>query len=94
VDRPARRLNEPTHITGRNRKVLALTYAASNALLVISYADRPGSLVNETLGEMRYLGLAVCRIQEKISDAAPSCLLESRAASAERLRVTSELVHH
>jgi hypothetical protein len=79
-------------IAGSILQVLVLTYAASNALLVISYADRPGSLVNEALNEMRYLGLAACLIQEKVSDAALSCLLESRAAAAERLRVTSELV--
>ena len=36
--------------------------------------------------------LAARRIQEKVADAPPSYLLESRAASAERLRVTSELV--
>jgi DNA-binding CsgD family transcriptional regulator len=36
--------------------------------------------------------LTARRIQEKVADAPPSYLLESRAASAERLRVTAELV--
>ena len=45
------------------------------------------------LDMVRYLwDLAARRIQEKVSDAPPSYLVESRAASAERLRVTSELV--
>ena len=35
--------------------------------------------------------VAARRIQEKVADAPPSYLLESRAASAERLRVTAEL---
>lgn len=36
--------------------------------------------------------LAAERIREKVADAPPSYLIESRAASAERLRVTAELV--
>ncbi len=35
--------------------------------------------------------MAAQRIQEKVADAPPSYLLESRAASAERIRVTAEL---
>jgi DNA-binding CsgD family transcriptional regulator len=35
--------------------------------------------------------IAARRIQEKVTDAPPSYLLESRAASAERVRVTAEL---
>ncbi|WP_458782254.1 helix-turn-helix transcriptional regulator [Arthrobacter sp. D3-16] len=42
---------------------------------------------------LRYLWrLAAGRIREKVADAPPSYLIESRAASAERLRVTAELV--
>lgn len=42
---------------------------------------------------LHYLwALAAERIREKVTDAPPSYLIESRAASAERLRVTAELV--
>jgi hypothetical protein len=44
---------------------------------------------------LRYLWtLAAERIREKVADAPPSYLIESRAASAERVRVTAELVDH
>jgi DNA-binding CsgD family transcriptional regulator len=82
-------------IAGMDRQVLALTYPPSNALLVITYPDAAGrgTTDNSSLELVRYLWeLAANRIQEKVSDAAPSYLVESRAASAERLRVTSELV--
>lgn len=80
-------------VAGRERQVLALTYPPSNALLVITYADRRGCTAGEALRMVQYLWeLTARRIQEKVNDAAPSYLVESRAASAERLRVTSELV--
>ena len=79
---------------GEKRPVLALS-SPSNALLVL--AD-PRPLPNpadrgpaERL--FRYLWtLAAERIREKVADAPPSYLIESRAASAERVRVTAELV--
>jgi hypothetical protein len=47
----------------------------------------------EAVELVKYLWqLAARRIQEKVDDAQPSHLLESRAASAERVRVTGELV--
>jgi len=84
----------PARIAGTDRQVLALTYPPSHALLVITYAGSvPDTVVDGSLDMVQYLWeLAAHRIQEKVSDAAPSYLLESRAASAERLRVTSELV--
>lgn len=81
------------HVAGREREVLALTYPPSNALLVITYSDGRCATAGEALRMVRYLWeLTARRIQEKVNDAAPSYLVESRAASAERLRVTSELV--
>ena len=79
-------------IAGRVRPVLAMKYAPSQALLVLtdpSPAD-PGHQTGLDL--VTYLWhVAARRIQEKVADAPPSYLLESRAASAERLRVTAEL---
>lgn len=79
---------------GEQRPVLALS-SPSNALLVLTDprplpdpADRGPA---ERL--LRYLWtLAAERIREKVADAPPSYLIESRAASAERVRVTAELV--
>lgn len=79
---------------GGNRPVLALS-SPSNALLVLTDprplpdpADRGPA---ERL--LRYFWtLAAERIREKVADAPPSYLIESRAASAERVRVTAELV--
>ncbi|WP_411374532.1 LuxR C-terminal-related transcriptional regulator [Arthrobacter sp. MPF02] len=80
-------------IAGRERRVLALTYPPSNALLVITCPDGAAGSEADSLDMVRYLwDLTAHRIQEKVNDAAPSYLVESRAASAERLRVTSELV--
>jgi DNA-binding CsgD family transcriptional regulator len=84
---------------GRERQVLALP-SPTNALLVLAdpqpvggnAAGSPGHAVS---GEwlIRYLWtLAAERIREKVADAPPSYLIESRAASAERVRVTAELV--
>ncbi|MGO4237030.1 LuxR C-terminal-related transcriptional regulator [Pseudarthrobacter sp. YAF2] len=89
----------PAQIAGRQRQAFALRYAPSNALLVISYSGTPGG--RQQAGDMERMDLtlvsylwemAARRIQEKVKDAPPSYLLESRAASAERIRVTSELV--
>jgi len=80
-----------TELAGKTRPVLALKHASSNALLVLTDppAD-PGR--NAGLDLVTYLWrLTARRIREKVADAPPSYLLESRAASAERLRVTAEL---
>ncbi|BCW38920.1 helix-turn-helix transcriptional regulator [Arthrobacter sp. StoSoilB3] len=78
-------------IAGQERDILAFTYPPSNALLVLTDPELPED--DEPLRLASYLwGLTAARIQEKVSDAPPSYLLESRAASAERIRVTSELV--
>lgn len=79
-------------LAGRSRPVLALKHTSSNALLVLTdpQAVAPG---NDTVLDMvSYLwGITARRIQEKVTDAPPSYLLESRAASVERVRVTAEL---
>ncbi|WP_454809336.1 LuxR C-terminal-related transcriptional regulator [Paenarthrobacter nitroguajacolicus] len=81
-------------IGGQQRDVLAFRYSPSNALLVLT--DPVPTAADKDSGPLRmvtYLWeLAAGRIQEKVSDAPPSYLLESRAASAERVRVTGELV--
>ncbi|MGA8788388.1 MAG: LuxR C-terminal-related transcriptional regulator [Paenarthrobacter sp.] len=95
-------------IAGEEREVLALGYAPSQALLVLTdpsvtagsvtapfvTAGLEGSEAEEeALRLLTYLWrLTARRIQEKVTDAPPSYLLESRAASAERIRVTAELV--
>ncbi|MGO4146228.1 LuxR C-terminal-related transcriptional regulator [Paenarthrobacter sp. YAF11_1] len=98
-------------IAGDEREVLALGYAPSQALLVLTdptvtdpsvtdpsvTAGKEGSEGSETEAEalrlLTYLWrLTARRIHEKVTDAPPSYLLESRAASAERIRVTAELV--
>ncbi|MEV7661590.1 LuxR C-terminal-related transcriptional regulator [Paenarthrobacter sp. NPDC089316] len=83
-------------IAGQERDILAFSYPASNALLVLTDPVLPDPLLpedNEALRVASYLWeLTAARIQEKVSDAPPSYLLESRAASAERIRVTAELV--
>jgi DNA-binding CsgD family transcriptional regulator len=78
-------------IAGQERDILGFTYPPSNALLVLTDPELPED--DEPLRLASYLwGLTAARIQEKVSDAPPSYLLESRAASAERIRVTAELV--
>ncbi|QYF89205.1 response regulator transcription factor family protein [Arthrobacter sp. PAMC25284] len=79
-------------LAGRTRSVLALKHASSRALLVLT-DPRPADAENNTgLDWVTYLWSIVARrIQEKVADAPPSYLLESRAASAERIRVTAEL---
>lgn len=77
------------------RAVLAIKFTPSNALLVITdpdpvTADSPPSSPVEIVEYLWHI--AARRIQEKVADAPPSYLLESRAASAERVRVTAELV--
>lgn len=79
-------------IAGRSRAVLALKYAPSHALLVLTDPQPMESTPALGLEVVTYLWrIAARRIQEKVADAPPSYLLESRAASAERLRVTAEL---
>jgi len=85
-------------IAAQERPVLAMKYLPSGALLVVTDpvdagAASPSGSIDEYRKIVKYLWhRAARRIQEKVADAPPSYLLESRAASAERLRVTSELV--
>ncbi|MEV7136502.1 helix-turn-helix transcriptional regulator [Arthrobacter sp. NPDC093128] len=75
------------------RSVMAIRYAPSRALLVITDPDPAAVAVESALDLIEYLWhIAARRIQEKVADAPPSYLMESRAASAERVRVTAELV--
>lgn len=77
---------------GLPRPVLALKHAPSRALLVIADPHPTDSGHSAGLNLVKYLWqIAARRIQEKVADAPPSYLLESRAASAERVRVTAEL---
>lgn len=83
-------------IGGRPRPVLAVTYAPSHALLVLTDPQAAPAQADPAhkagLDMVTYLWrMAARRIQEKVADAPPSYLLESRAASAERVRVTAEL---
>ena len=81
-------------IAGAEHPVLALP-SETNALLTLTSPQLPSEPEEraEALRMLGYLwGLAALRIKEKVADAPPSYLLESRAASAERLRVTAELV--
>lgn len=79
-------------LAGRTRPVLALKHPSSRALLVLT-DPRPVDPGNEAgMDLVAYLWrITARRIQEKVADAPPSYLLESRAASAERVRVTAEL---
>lgn len=78
-------------IAGEARHVLAMKSASGHALLVVT--DPDPAVQAQGLHLVTYLwGLAARRIQEKVADAPPAYLLESRAASAERVRVTAELV--
>ncbi len=79
-------------LAGRSRPVLALKHAPSQALLVLTDPHPADAGDDAGLDLVRYLWrIAARRIQEKVADAPPSYLLESRAASAERIRVTAEL---
>jgi hypothetical protein len=75
---------------------LALS-SPSNALLVLADPQPLPDPADHAAAErvLHYLWtLAAERIREKVADAPPSYLIESRAASAERIRVTAELVDH
>ncbi len=81
---------------GREHQVLALS-SPSKALLVLADPQPLPDPADQAAAEhmLRYLWtLAAERIREKVADAPPSYLIESRAASAERVRVTAELVDH
>ncbi|WP_377009491.1 LuxR C-terminal-related transcriptional regulator [Arthrobacter sp. GCM10027362] len=79
-------------LAGRPRPVLALKHVPSHALLVLTDPHPAASGHRAGLDLVTYLWrIAARRIQEKVADAPPSYLLESRAASAERVRVTAEL---
>ncbi|GGB34906.1 helix-turn-helix transcriptional regulator [Flexivirga endophytica] len=77
----------------RTRPVLALQHPSSRALLILTDPDpAEREECGDRLEVVTYLwGLAARRIHEKVTDAPPSYLAESRAASAERVRVTAEL---
>ncbi|WP_066285079.1 helix-turn-helix transcriptional regulator [Arthrobacter sp. B6] len=82
-------------IAAEQRPVLAIRHVHSNALLVVTdpYLFNGGAAPDPALELVQYFWhIAAHRIQEKVKDAPPSYLLESRAASAERIRVTAELV--
>lgn len=83
-------------IAAKERPVFAMKYLSSRALLVLTDPAVPGPVAGNADADLdiaKYLWhLAAHRIHEKVADAPPAYLLESRAASAERLRVTSELV--
>jgi len=81
-------------IAGASHAVLAIKFEPSNALLVITDPNPVGAgQISSPAALVEYLWqIAARRIQEKVADAPPSYLMESRAASAERVRVTSELV--
>ncbi|WP_446666529.1 response regulator transcription factor [Flexivirga sp. B27] len=75
-----------------SRPVLALKYRPSGALLVLTDPNQEELDSPDCLEIVTYLWhLAARRIHEKVTDAPPSYLAESRAASAERVRVTAEL---
>ena len=82
-------------IAGQPRDVLVMSYPQSNALLVVTDPEPVAGDMAEAEGLrlLSYLwSVTARRIQEKVADAPPAYLLESRAASAERLRVTAELI--
>ena len=89
-----------TPIGGRERPVLALPSPTNALLVLVDPQPAAGEAGAEPSGQdvpvpwlVRYLWtLAAERIREKVADAPPSYLIESRAASAERVRVTAELV--
>jgi DNA-binding CsgD family transcriptional regulator len=79
-------------IAGEPRPVLALKHTPSRALLVLTDPHAAGAAEDAALDWVTYVwGIVARRIQEKVADAPPSYLLESRAASTERVRVTAEL---
>lgn len=73
---------------GEEHRVLALS-SPSNALLVLAEPQPLPDPAHHAAAErvLHYLwALAAERIREKVADAPPSYLIESRAASAERIR--------
>ncbi|WP_077488101.1 LuxR C-terminal-related transcriptional regulator [Sinomonas mesophila] len=79
-------------VAGRVRPVLALR-SSTNALLILTDpTPAPGWDERVDLpAVVRLWHLAAVRIREKVAEAPPSYLRESRAASAERARLTAEL---
>lgn len=101
LDRLRATLTDESHwcgkaeIAGQSRRVLAIKYAPSHALLVMTDPDPAGGETGRSAAVdlVKFLWcVAAKRIQEKVADAPPAYLLESRAASAERVRVTADLV--
>jgi len=82
-------------IGGEQREILALRYPPSNAILVLINPVMAQDVV-DAVNDRDLLGylwnLTAARIREKVADASPSYLRESRAMSTERTRVTTELV--
>jgi len=80
-------------LAGKPRPALAMKHGPSQAILVLTDPRPADPRDNPGLELLTYLwGITARRIQEKVADAPPSYLIESRAASAERVRVTAELV--
>ncbi|GAB2748350.1 LuxR C-terminal-related transcriptional regulator [Sinomonas soli] len=85
-------------IAGERRAVLAAR-SETNALLVLTDPQPAGQFPeagapldpHATEAFSRLWHLAAVRIRDKVSEATPSYLRESRAASAERARLTAEL---
>ncbi|WOF23465.1 LuxR C-terminal-related transcriptional regulator [Microbacterium betulae] len=82
-------------IGGQDRPVLALA-APTGAILVLCEPDaEDAAALEDTTTASAYVRIvwemAATRIRQQVSDASPAYLVESRAASAERLRVTTEL---
>ncbi|WP_427135100.1 helix-turn-helix transcriptional regulator [Pseudarthrobacter sp. S9] len=83
-------------IAGEDRSVLAITASSAALLVLVGPELSPDPEVSEAALVLVALlwQLAAARIQEKISEAPPAYLVESRAASAERARITAEMTDH
>ncbi|WP_426998385.1 LuxR C-terminal-related transcriptional regulator [Pseudarthrobacter sp. N5] len=81
-------------IAGELRTVFA-SLSETNAMLVLTEPAFPSASVASREAGVGLLGqlwrLTALRIREKVSEAPPAYLVESRAASAERARITAEL---
>ncbi|MEA5453853.1 LuxR C-terminal-related transcriptional regulator [Sinomonas sp. JGH33] len=79
-------------IAGQLLPVLVMR-STTNALLVLTHPSlAPGRREEQALPLLERLwGIAAARIRDKVAEAPPSYLRESRAASAERARLTAEL---
>lgn len=90
LDKIRATLSDETHwfgeaeLAGQTRSVLAMKHTPSQALLVLTDPRPFGPEHQAGVDLVAYLWrITARRIQEKVADAPPSYLLESRAASAE-----------